>query len=308
MRQWIQNPRCWDNRGFFACPKEETCHPCPWDFGAVLCLAVGSPLSPTYHVTHIPRCCTCVGIPRNAARSAIGTVNDAGTRWEADPGDGCFSAPNPAEARVRNSSRRVRKNQLRDVVEPVQVVDVVIGVRIRGLDQVDQHPPRQAERFTDEREVLSDLSDSISLARKSSIWSWMESPSTMTDLPVSCPSRPARLLVGRALGIPECPGCNCSPESGSAALLWSSTSRSAHTRRPPPTSRQAFHGGGQPCPTGVFAVNGGRLRGDRGGRVPEPARTTWGDRRTSRPARTRLSIKRSGRDRFGDPNSCTRDR
>ena len=41
-------------------------------------------------------------------------------------------------------------------------------------------------------------------------------------------------------------------------------SRSAHTRRPPPTSRQAFHGGGQPCPTGVFAVNGGRLRGDRG--------------------------------------------
>ena len=61
-------------------------------------------------------------------------------RWEADPGDGCFSAPNPAEARVRNSSRRVRKNQLRDVVEPVQVVDVVIGVRIRGLDQVDQHP------------------------------------------------------------------------------------------------------------------------------------------------------------------------
>jgi len=78
MRQWIQNPRCWDNRGFFACPKEETCHPCPWDFGAVLCLAVGSPLSPTYHVTHIPRCCTCVGIPRNAARSAIGTVNDAG--------------------------------------------------------------------------------------------------------------------------------------------------------------------------------------------------------------------------------------
>ena len=121
--------------GVLCLPKEETCHPCPWDFGAVLCLAVGSPLSPTYHVTHIPRCCTCVGIPRNAARSAIGTVNDAGIRWAADPADAIAE-----EARVRNSSGRVRKNQLRDVVEPVQVVDVVIGVRIRGLDQVDQHP------------------------------------------------------------------------------------------------------------------------------------------------------------------------
>jgi hypothetical protein len=105
-------------------------------------------------MTHIPRCCTCVGIPRNAARSAIGTVNDAGIRWAADPGDAIAE-----EARVRNSSGRVRKNQLRDVVEPVQVVDVVIGVRIRGLDQVDKHPPCQAERFTDEREVLSDLSE-----------------------------------------------------------------------------------------------------------------------------------------------------
>jgi hypothetical protein len=47
-------------------------------------------LSPTCHETPIPRCSTCAGIPRGAARSAIGTANDAGIRLDADPGDATF--------------------------------------------------------------------------------------------------------------------------------------------------------------------------------------------------------------------------
>src|SRR5664279_1630549 len=92
----------------------------------------------------------------------------------------------------------------------------------------------------------------------------MESPSAMTDLPLSCPSRPARLLVGRALGLPECPGCNCFSRIWKCRLaLVIHISISPHPAATP-MSGQAFHGGGQPCPTGVFAVNGRRLRGDRG--------------------------------------------
>jgi hypothetical protein len=49
------------------------------------------------------------------------------------------------------------KKLMRDLVEPVQVVDVVIGVRIGDLDEVHEHPPHQTERFTDEGYLLRDL-------------------------------------------------------------------------------------------------------------------------------------------------------
>ena len=46
-----------------------------------------------------------------------------------------------------------------DLVETVEIVDVVVGVGIGGLDEVDEHAPDQAEGFTDEKVVLRELVD-----------------------------------------------------------------------------------------------------------------------------------------------------
>ena len=46
-----------------------------------------------------------------------------------------------------------------DLVEPVEVVDVVVGVGIGGLDEVDEHSPDQAEGFTGEQVLLPELVD-----------------------------------------------------------------------------------------------------------------------------------------------------
>ena len=46
-----------------------------------------------------------------------------------------------------------------DLVEPVEVVDVVVGVGIGGLDEIDEHAPDQAEGFTGEQVVLRELVD-----------------------------------------------------------------------------------------------------------------------------------------------------
>ena len=46
-----------------------------------------------------------------------------------------------------------------DLVEPGEVVDVVVGVGFGGLDEVDEHASDQAEGFTAEQVVLSELVD-----------------------------------------------------------------------------------------------------------------------------------------------------
>src|SRR5664279_5184091 len=61
--------------------------PGPCDGTADPCPDVGSPALPMCPKTLTARCCTCVGTPRNAARSAIGTANGAGIGPAVDPGD-----------------------------------------------------------------------------------------------------------------------------------------------------------------------------------------------------------------------------
>jgi len=81
--------------------------------------------------TGIPRCFICVGIPRNAAPSAIGTGNVAGIRSETDRGDSTVVGQ-----RVRAGDTAARTSSTRGPSEPVPTgiaVPVAKGAVVRGL-------------------------------------------------------------------------------------------------------------------------------------------------------------------------------
>ena len=59
----------------------------------------------------------------------------------------------PAQVSVGITNRL--RELVGDLVEPVEVVDVVVGVGIGGLDEIDEHASDQAEGFTGEQVVLS---------------------------------------------------------------------------------------------------------------------------------------------------------
>ena len=63
----------------------------------------------------------------------------------------------PAQVRIGIANRL--RELVGDLVQPVEVVDVVIGVGIGGLDEVDKHASDQAECFTGEQVVLRELVD-----------------------------------------------------------------------------------------------------------------------------------------------------
>ena len=63
----------------------------------------------------------------------------------------------PAQVRIGIIDRL--RELVGDLVEPVEVVDVVVGVGIGGLDEIDEHAPDQAEGFTGEQVVLRELVD-----------------------------------------------------------------------------------------------------------------------------------------------------
>jgi hypothetical protein len=63
----------------------------------------------------------------------------------------------PAQVSVGITNRL--RELVGDLVEPVEVVDVVVGVGIAGLDEIDEYASDQAEGFTGEQVVLRELVD-----------------------------------------------------------------------------------------------------------------------------------------------------
>ena len=70
-----------------------------------------------------------------------------------------FRRSTTSSARVRTGISNRLRELVGNLVETLEVVDVVVGVGIGGLDEVDEHASDQAEGFTGEQVVLRELVD-----------------------------------------------------------------------------------------------------------------------------------------------------
>ena len=96
----------------------------------------------------------CVGAVREPCRRVAGA--DVAQRT-ATPSISGRSTKSPAQVRIGITNRL--RELVGDLVEPIKVVDVVVGVGIGGLDEVDEHASDQAECFTGEQVVMHELVD-----------------------------------------------------------------------------------------------------------------------------------------------------